>query len=122
MSHTLSVILWLPIAAAVLLALLPRRWATAIKAIGLAAALIAERSNAEALSSSHGFWRDLVTDERGAVALDRFQIVAWTAILGFVFIQSVIWDLSMPEFSATTLALMGISSGTYIGFKLPTKS
>jgi hypothetical protein len=25
----------------------------------------------------------------------------------------------MPEFSATMLALMGISSGTYIGFKLP---
>jgi len=40
MSHVLSAILWLPIAAAVLLALLPRRWATEIKAIGLAAALI----------------------------------------------------------------------------------
>jgi len=31
----------------------------------------------------------------------------------------VLWDLTMPEFSATMLALMGISSGTYIGFKLP---
>src|SRR5438094_8845865 len=40
MSHVLSVILWLPIATAVLLALLPRRWATEIKAIGLVAALI----------------------------------------------------------------------------------
>ena len=82
-------------------------------------ALIVERSNLGAFASSHGFWRDLVTDDRGAVALDRFQIVAWTAILGGVFLQSVVWDLSMPDFSATTLALMGISSGTYIGFKLP---
>jgi hypothetical protein len=86
------------------------------------AALIVERSNLGAVASSHGFWRDLVTDDRGAVALDRFQIVAWTAILGFVFIQSVVWDLSMPEFSATMLALMGISSGTYIGFKLPARA
>jgi hypothetical protein len=31
------------------------------------------------------------------------------------------WDLTMPEFSATMLALMGISWGTYIGFKLPLK-
>ena len=82
-------------------------------------ALIVERSNIGAVAHSQGFWRDLVTDDRGAVALDRFQIVAWTAILGGVFLQSVVWDLSMPDFSATTLALMGISSGTYIGFKLP---
>src|SRR6185436_17323116 len=40
MSHVLSVILWLPIATAVLLMLVPRRWAAEIKAIGLAAALI----------------------------------------------------------------------------------
>jgi hypothetical protein len=31
----------------------------------------------------------------------------------------VIWDLLMPEFNATLLTLMGISSGTYIGFQLP---
>ena len=85
-------------------------------------ALIVERSSLGAVAQSQGFWRDLVTDDRGAVALDRFQIVAWTAILGAVFLQSVVWDLSMPEFSATTLALMGISSGTYIGFKLPQRS
>jgi hypothetical protein len=86
------------------------------------AKLIVEQANLGAVAHSQGFWRDLVTDDRGAVALDRFQIVAWTAILGGVFLQSVLWDLSMPEFSATTLALMGISSGTYIGFKLPARA
>jgi hypothetical protein len=71
---------------------------------------------------SLGFWRDLVTDEQGTVALDRFQIVAWTIVLGGIFLGAVIWELNMPEFSATMLALMGLSSGTYLGFKLPTKS
>ncbi|MEK6375432.1 MAG: hypothetical protein AABO58_22370 [Acidobacteriota bacterium] len=72
--------------------------------------------------TSSGFWRDLVTDERGTVALDRFQIVAWTIVLGGIFLGAVIWELNMPEFSATMLALMGISSGTYLGFKLPTRA
>jgi hypothetical protein len=69
--------------------------------------------------ASSGWWRDLVTDDRGVVALDRFQVVVWTLVLGGVFLTSVLWDLTMPEFSTTMLALMGISSGTYIGFKLP---
>ena len=86
------------------------------------AALIVARSDVTSIGRSRGFWQDLVTDDRGAVAVDRFQIVAWTAILGLVFLYDVLWDLSMPDFSATTLALMGISSGTYIGFKLPQKA
>ncbi|MCU1349110.1 MAG: hypothetical protein JWO56_2140 [Acidobacteria bacterium] len=73
-------------------------------------------------SPSKNIWYDLVTDDRGAVALDRFQIVVWTVVLGLIFASSVIWDLTMPEFGATMLALMGISSGTYVGFKLPQKS
>jgi hypothetical protein len=71
---------------------------------------------------SAGFMRDLVSDDRGVVALDRFQVVVWTLVLGGIFLTAVFWDLTMPEFSATMLALMGISSGTYIGFKLPLKS
>jgi hypothetical protein len=89
-------------------------------ATALAAAAVAQR---DAQRKSQGWWRDLVADERGsAVALDRLQIVVWTVVLSGVFLTSVIWDLTMPEFNATLLALMGISSGTYIGFKLPAKS
>jgi hypothetical protein len=73
-------------------------------------------------AASAGLWRDLVTDERGLVALDRLQVVVWTLVLGGIFLMSVLWYLTMPEFSATMLGLMGISSGTYIGFKLPMKS
>jgi hypothetical protein len=82
--------------------------------------LVAERAGLTAVTPSKGFWNDLVTDDRGAVSLDRFQIAAWSLVLGGLFLYSVVWDLTMPEFNATLLALMGISSGTYIGFKLPT--
>ena len=83
------------------------------------AKLALERASVAAVAKSSGFWADLVTDDRGVVALDRLQVVIWTIVLGGVFLSSVIWDLTMPELNATLLALMGISSGTYIGFKLP---
>jgi len=63
-----------------------------------------------------------VADDRGAVALERLQVIVWTLVLSGVFLTSVIWDLTMPDFNTTLLALMGISSGTYLGFRLPHKS
>jgi hypothetical protein len=47
---------------------------------------------------------------------------AWTLILGVIFVGSVYHNLEMPQFSATLLGLMGISSGTYLGFKVPEKA
>lgn len=67
---------------------------------------------------SQSFGKDLLTDVNG-ITLHRFQIVVWTVVLGFLFIAGVYRDLAMPEFSGTLLALMGISSGTYLGFKIP---
>lgn len=67
---------------------------------------------------SAGFLRDLLSDGSG-YSFHRFQIFAWTIILGVIFVSSVWNGLTMPEFSATLLGLMGISSGTYIGFKFP---
>jgi hypothetical protein len=61
---------------------------------------------------------DLLTDGNGW-SFHRFQIVIWTIILGVIFGISTYNDLLMPDFSATLLGLMGISSGTYIGFKFP---
>jgi hypothetical protein len=81
-----------------------------------------DRAGLTTVSPSKTWWRDLITDDNGAVGLDRIQVLVWTMVLGFIFLQAVLWDLSMPEFSTTLLALMGISSGTYIGFKLPGKS
>lgn len=69
---------------------------------------------------SRGFISDILSDSSG-YSFHRFQIFAWTIVLGIMFISSVYNRLTMPEFSATLLGLMGISSGTYIGFKFPEK-
>ena len=70
--------------------------------------------------ASGGFYADLMTDVNGP-ALHRLQIVVWTVTLGFVFVVDVYRTLTMPEFSATLLALMGVTSAGYLGFKFPEK-
>jgi hypothetical protein len=70
---------------------------------------------------SQGFIHDVISDADG-VSLHRFQMFIWTLVLGVIFIASVYKNLSMPEFSATLLGLMGISSGTYVGFKTQEKT
>jgi hypothetical protein len=67
---------------------------------------------------SDGFINDILNDVNG-ISLHRFQIVVWTLVFGGIFLYKVYHGLSMPVFSATQLALIGISSGTYLGFKLP---
>jgi hypothetical protein len=67
---------------------------------------------------SAGPFMDLLSDANG-VTFHRFQIAVWTIVLGLIFIYSVWNSLTMPKFSETLLALMGISAGTYLGFKIP---
>lgn len=67
---------------------------------------------------SESFWKDILTDANG-ITLHRFQIVIWTVVLGVLFIYGVYRELAMPQFSTTLLTLMGISSVTYLGFKIP---
>lgn len=57
------------------------------------------------------------TNDNRSVSLHRFQAVTWTLILGVYYIYSVIKCLTLPEFDATTLSMMGISSGTYVLLK-----
>lgn len=71
-----------------------------------------------AAGMSSGFLKDILSDGSG-YSFHRFQIFAWTIVLGIMFLSSVYNNLTMPEFSATLLGLMGLSSGTYIGFKFP---
>lgn len=88
----------------------------------LGAALI-DSTGAEAaqpVQPSVSFLHDILSDGNG-VSIHRFQMFAWTVILGGIFCASVYADLAMPEFNATLLGLMGISSGTYLGFKFPEK-
>lgn len=68
------------------------------------------------LGRSQGLLPDLMTDASG-FALHRVQTVAWTVLMGFVFIQEVPCTLSMPAFDTTLLLLLAISNGTYLAFK-----
>ena len=67
-------------------------------------------------------WKGVLYDllaENNRISFHRFQIFVWTLILGIIFVVNVYNELAMPEFSATLLGLLGVSAGTYIGFKLP---
>ena len=70
---------------------------------------------------SAGFWQDICDDGNG-LSFHRLQVVIWTIVLGMVFVWSVAQIMSMPEFPENLLILMGISNGTYLGFKIPEKS
>lgn len=69
---------------------------------------------------SKGFLNDILSDDNG-ISFHRFQIFAWTVVLVTVFMRQVITYLTMPEFDSSLLVLMGISSGTYLGFKATEK-
>lgn len=68
-----------------------------------------------------GFFHDLCSDENG-LSFHRLQIVLWTIGFGSFFIWRVTDILSFPVIPQNLLILMGISSGTYLGFKIPEKS
>jgi hypothetical protein len=61
---------------------------------------------------------DLLSDANG-LSFHRLQMFVWTIVLLVVFVKAVWTDVVIPDFDATLLGLMGISSGTYLAFKLP---
>lgn len=91
---------------------------SAATALG-SAAIDAQPTARAADATSQNWFFDIIQDDSGTVALHRLQIVIWTIVLGAMFVVTVCRKLTMPEFSGTLLALMGISGGTYIGFKIP---
>ncbi len=73
------------------------------------------------LKQSKSLWIDILSDENG-VSFHRLQVMIWTLVLSVIFLVSVYLRLDMPDFDNQLLALMGISNGTYLGFKLPEKT
>ena len=63
---------------------------------------------------------DILSDSNG-ICLHRLQIFVWTLVMGVAAVRNVYEHLEMIEYNGTMLALMGVSSGTYIGFKFPEK-
>lgn len=88
-------------------------------ATGLLSLMVAaEKDPAARAKSNTGTWlRDIISDDKGP-SFHRLQVVIWTGILAVVFAWTVASTFSMPEFDNTLLLLLGISNGTYLGFKL----
>jgi hypothetical protein len=66
---------------------------------------------------TRGFVADLLFDGDGP-SVHRYQMVLFTVVLAVIFVVKAATGLVMPEFDMTLLGLMGISNGTYLGFKL----
>ncbi len=69
-------------------------------------------------NQSENFWLDILSDAKG-VSFHRFQMAAWTIVLGIIFIVQVYQFLAMPTFDGSLLTLLGISAGTYVALKGP---
>ena len=83
----------------------------------LAAGMVDQASPGTQNAPSKGFWKDVTGSE--GVSLHRLQLIAWTAVLVFVFAAQVVSKMAIPDFNPTLLGLLGLSSGTYVGFKFP---
>ena len=70
------------------------------------------------LKGNRNFLCDVLTDGE-SYSVQRVQIFAWNLILGIYFVGYTINNKTMPEFSETMLLLMGISSASYLGNKIP---
>ncbi len=83
----------------------------------LAAAMVDRSSPDTASEPSRGFIHDIAGGS--SVSLHRLQMIGWTLVLSLAFITQVLNKMSIPDFNPTLLGLMGLSAGTYIGFKFP---
>lgn len=72
-----------------------------------------------AARASQGFFNDLIS-EKGEPEVSRLQMLVWNIVLGVVFVWQSVFEWKMPEFDATLMTLLGISSTAYLGFKFVT--
>jgi hypothetical protein len=77
-------------------------------------------ARARTARASQGFFNDLIS-EKGEPEVSRLQMLVWNVVLGLVFIWQSVFEWKMPEFDATLMTLLGISSTAYLGFKFVTK-
>jgi len=67
---------------------------------------------------SNGYFDDILSDANG-ISFHRFQMAAWTIVVGIIFVLEVYRNLAMPIFNSTLMGLLGLSAGTYLGLKIP---
>jgi len=69
------------------------------------------------VQASEGFIRDVLSDANG-ISFHRLQVFGWTLVFWAVFVTTLFKTITMTDFDTTQLALLGISGGTYLGFKV----
>ncbi len=84
----------------------------------MAAALVDRTGPNTPPAVSKTFLKDICGGDQG-VQLHRIQIIAWTVVLAFAYVMHILTKLSVPDFNPTLLGLLGLSAGTYVGFKFP---
>jgi hypothetical protein len=75
------------------------------------------RRQSRSAATTHGHEKPVLKsfpDERAVIPGRRLD-----RDLGLVFLVSVWFDRATPTFGTNFLTLMGISSGTYLAFKIP---
>jgi hypothetical protein len=81
---------------------------------GLAA--VSLNSDKDKESRTGGFFADIFNDGDGP-KVHRIQAIAWTVLLGVIFVWNVFWNFTFVNFDTKLLLLMGVVSGMYLGFK-----
>ena len=83
-------------------------------ATGLGSVLI---NRAAYLADTTGGYLNDVLSTGGSPQLQHIQALAWTFILGGIFVWIAVGQYHFPEFDDTLLMMMGLVSGFYLGFK-----
>jgi len=65
---------------------------------------------------TEGFLLDILSDTNG-ISIARLQTVCFNLIYAGLFVSTIIQNTQLADFDATTLGLLGVSSGTYAALK-----
>jgi hypothetical protein len=110
---------WVALAPSTLI-LLGISGATSLAAGGIDQSPSGTAGTPRTVPASAGFFADILTDVNG-ITLARLQMLLWNVTLGLVFVGRIFADLRIPDLDASTLGLLGLSAGAYVGFKVPEK-
>lgn len=80
--------------------------------------LTATRDTLARQLASRDYVHDILTDANG-ISLHRFQTAVWTVVIGVLFLIETVVHRKMPDLDLYSLGVLGISAGTYLGFKIP---
>lgn len=77
-----------------------------------------DEAQGKTLVTTGNFVRDIFGEKASSrLDLHRLQMVLFTIFYMVIFVASLYVEVALPEFSSTVLALLGISTASYLGYK-----